>query len=454
MGRTLSAAVMFVALAGVASAQTSRTRPTMRSNPVATAPTKFPIASIVIKGNKNLPSEQIIAVSGLKIGEQADKPRFEEARKALEATGMFDSVGYQFESSEDGKGYVATFNVDEVSPLYRVQFEGFNASAADINKYIQSKEVLYNGKLPPTTYIIDRVTREVEQYLASINHPEKVITKVMPAGADEYDLVFRTGAPLPTIAEVTFEGNKAVLITDLEHAINEVAYGTAYSEYNFKLLLDNQIRPLYETKGYLAVKFQNISVEPAKQVRGVVVHLTVDEGPVFKLAHVTLVGVKKDEATDLGNIAKFKINDVAKFDEINESVDRMKKSLLREGYIHTEADVQRTLDNDKKTVDLRIKFTTGPQFHYGKLTIAGLDLDGNAVIEKLWTGKPGKPYNAEYPDFFLTRVKEQGLFDDLGDMKADKKVDEENHVVDVTLTFKASPVKKERRKERQPGSPF
>jgi hypothetical protein len=72
----------------------------------------------------------------------------------------------------------------------------------------------------------------------------------------------------------------------------------------------------------------------------------------------------------------------------------------------------------------------------------------------MWTGKPGKPYNAEYPDFFLTRVKEQGLFDDLGDMKADKKVDEENHVVDVTLTFKASPVKKERRRERQPGSPF
>ena len=175
--------------------------------------------------------DRIIAASGLKIGEAADKARFEQARKALEATGMLDSIGYQFEPAENGKGYVATFTVDEVSPLYTVQFEGLNASRDDINKYLKSKEVLYNGKLPPTTFIIDRFTREIETYLASIKHPEKVVSNVVPSGSDAYDLVFRNGAPLPSIAEVTFEGNKAVLITDLEHAINDVAYGTPYSEY-------------------------------------------------------------------------------------------------------------------------------------------------------------------------------------------------------------------------------
>jgi outer membrane protein insertion porin family len=451
MRRTLIAAVAFAALA---SAQ-SHTRPAPKTTPAApAAPVKYPITRIAIKGNKNLPSDQIISASGLKIGELADKPRFEQARKALEATGMFDSIGYQFEPAEDGKGYVATFNVDEVSPLYNVQFEGFAASSDAIHQYLKSKEPLYNGKLPPTTVIIDRVTREVEQYLASIKHPEKVISKVMPAANDQYDLVFRTGANLPTIAEVTFAGNQAVLITDLEHAINDVAYGTAYSEFNFKLLLDNQIRPLYEAKGYLGVKFLNIAVEPSKQVKGVIVHLTVDEGPVYKLAHVTLAGVTREQSTDLGNLAKFKLNEVAKFDDINDAVDRMKKFLMHDGYIHAEADVQRTLDDAKKTVDLRVKFTPGPQYHYGKLIIKGLDLDGEAEIRKLWTGKPGKSYNSDYPDFFLTRVKEQGLFDDLGDMKAEKKIDDQSHLVDVTLNFKAAPVKKDRKRERQPGSPF
>jgi outer membrane protein insertion porin family len=415
---------------------------------------KYPITTIVVKGNKNLPAEQIIKASGLKIGEAGDKPRFDEARKQLEATGMLDSIAYQFEPAENGRGYVATFTVDEVSPLYTVQFEGLNAAREDIDRYLKSKEVLYNGKLPPTTFIIDRYTREIETYLASINHPVKLISNVVQSGTDAYDLVFRSGAPLPSIAEVTFEGNKAVLITDLEHAINDVAYGTAYSEYTFKLVLENQIKPLYEAKGYLGVKFLNVTTEPAKTVKGIIVHLTVDEGEVYKLSKVSLSGVTREETDDLGKIAKFKIGEVANFDEVKESVERMKKSLMHDGYIKADSEVIRRRDDEAKTVGLLVKWTKGPQYHYGKLTITGLDLNGDAQIQKLWTGKPGKAYNPEYPDYFLARVKEQGLFDDLGDMKALKKVDDENHVVDITLDFKASPVKPDRRKGRQPGSPF
>jgi outer membrane protein insertion porin family len=415
---------------------------------------KFPITSILVKGNKNLTSEQIIEASGLKVGELGDKARFEQARKQLEASGMLDSIAYQFEPAENGRGYVATFTVDEVSPLYTVQYEGLNASRVDIDKYLRSKEVLYNGKLPPTTFIIDRYTREIEMYLASIKQPAKLIANAVQSGPDSYDLVFRTGAPLPAIAEVTFEGNKAVLITDLEHAINDVAYGTPYSEYTFRLVLENQIKPMYEAKGYLGVKFLNVSTEPSKTVKGVVVHLTVDEGEVYKLAKVSLSGVSRDETDDLGKVAKFKIGEVANFEEINQSVDRIKKSLMHDGYIHAESEVVRRLDDQAKTVALVVRLKKGPQYHYGKLTIQGLDLNGNAQIEKLWAGRPGKAYNAEYPEFFLARVKEQGLFDDLGETRALRKVDDESHVVDITLDFKASPVKNEKRRGHQPGNPF
>ena len=142
------------------------------------------------------------------------------------------------------------------------------------------------------------------------------------------------------------------------------------------------------------------------------------------------------------------------FEEINQAIDRMKKSLMHDGYIHAESQTLRRMDDAAKTVGLVVKLTKGAQYHYGKMTIKGLDLNGEAQIQKLWVAKPGKAYNPEYPDYFLTRIKEQGLFDDLGDMKAIKKVDDENHIVDITLEFKASPVKPDRRRERQPGSPF
>ncbi len=53
----------------------------------------------------------------------------------------------------------------------------------------------------------------------------------------------------------------------------------------------------------------------------------------------------------------------------------------------------------------------------------------------MWNLKDGKPFNPEYPDRFLASVREQGIFDRLGKTKADTKVNEKNHVVDVTLTF-------------------
>ena len=72
----------------------------------------------------------------------------------------------------------------------------------------------------------------------------------------------------------------------------------------------------------------------------------------------------------------------------------------------------------------------------GKLTIVGLDLNGEAEITRIWTLKEGKTLNPEYPDHFLKRIKEEGLFDDLGETRADVKVDAQKHTADVTLTFK------------------
>ena len=44
-------------------------------------------------------------------------------------------------------------------------------------------------------------------------------------------------------------------------------------------------------------------------------------------------------------------------------------------------------------------------------------------------------FRSPYPNHFLDRIRQEGLFDNLGKTKADVKVDDAKHVVDVTLTF-------------------
>jgi hypothetical protein len=87
----------------------------------------------------------------------------------------------------------------------------------------------------------------------------------------------------------------------------------------------------------------------------------------------------------------------------------------------------------------------------GRLNIEGLDLEGEAAIKKMWGLREGKPFNPEYPDAFFKSVREQAMFDDLGQTKAVTKVNEGEKTVDVTLVFGAANPQKRPGRRRSGG---
>src|ERR1044072_5249834 len=82
------------------------------------APQRWPIASIRVLGLKNYSQQQAIAATGLRVGQLAGKEDFEAARDRLQATGVFETVGYQFAPAAGSNGYAASFQVVEVEPVY------------------------------------------------------------------------------------------------------------------------------------------------------------------------------------------------------------------------------------------------------------------------------------------------------------------------------------------------
>jgi outer membrane protein assembly factor BamA len=150
---------------------------------------------------------------------------------------------------------------------------------------------------------------------------------------------------------------------------------------------------------------------------------------------VKFTGNYASKSTDLLKIGKFQTGEVANFEGVYQGLERIKKRMLRQGYLRAQTSIERTIHDKTKMVDLTIRIDEGPQFSFGKLAIEGLDLNGEAAVKKLWGLQPGKPFDADYPDYFLNRVREQGLFENLHKTKAVTKMDEENHQVDVTLQF-------------------
>jgi len=397
---------------------------------------EWPIQSLLVEGNHNYTKEQILAVAGLKIGQMAGKPDFEAARDRLQATGVFETVSYRFAPAPDENGYAATFQVTEVSQVYPLIVEGLPIQVPDFNAWLKSKDPMYNGKLPGTTEALKRYAALTEEYLASKNQPEKVIAKLSPAGVDQYGVVLRSAAPIPTVAEVKFTGSKVIPATTLQNRIAEVAIGFPYTEDGFRGLLNTSIRPLYEARGRIAVKFPKITTEKASDAEGLIANVTVEEGEEYKLGEVRIVGDYARRSGELLRVGKFKPGEVANFDEIAAGVDRIKKPIQRQGYMHVSATVERTLNGKNKTVDISIHVVPGAQYVMGKLNIEGLDLNSTAGVRELWAPQEGKPFDAAYPDYFLSRVREENMFEHLHDCKASTKIDEQNHTVDVTLVFR------------------
>jgi outer membrane protein insertion porin family len=399
-------------------------------------PARWPIESLTVEGLHTYTREQVMAVAGLKIGQVAGRPEFEAAHDKLLACGAFETVGYKFVKATNGKGYAATIQVTEVEQVYPVIFEELRVSQKDLEAALAAKDPLFSmAKMAATQPVLERYVKWIEEFLASKGVPEKVAGSVTPEAPGEFAIVFRPAHNPPAVAQVTFEGNHAIPQNVLREAIAGAAIGSPYTEDRFREVLNNAIRPLYEGRGRLRVSFPEIRTEPAKDVQGVNVTVLVDEGQSYELGKVNIDGPSPLDSNVLLKAGDFKTGDVANFDRVNQGLERIRLALRHAGYLEAKVTRDRKIDNDKQSVDVVVHIDAGPRFTMGKLSIVGLDLNGEFEIKRIWTMKEGGPFNADYPDSFLNRVREEGLFENLGKTKSEFKINDRDHTADVTLTF-------------------
>ncbi len=397
---------------------------------------RWPIENIAIEGIRIYTREQVLAVIGLKTGQVAGRPEFEAARDRLVATGAFETVGYKFEPGPKREGYVATFQVTEVQQVYPVEFDSLHVSSKDLEAALHAKDPIFSvEKLPATQPVLQRYSRWIEEYLAAKGVTEKIAGAVAPGDPGDYVIVFRPARNLPAVAQIIFEGNQVVPQNVLWEAIWSVGIGLPYTEDAFRQVLRASIRPIYEARGRVRVAFPKIRTEPDKDVKGVNVFVTVDEGVSYELGKVAMEGPSPLPPEALLKAGDFKSGDVANLDRVNEGLERIRKAVVHAGFMQAKVDSERKIDDEKKAVDVVVRIAAGAQFLMGKLSIVGLDLDGEAEMKRIWTMTAGKPFNPDYPDLFLKRVREGGMFDDLGPTKSDYKLNEREHTADVTLRF-------------------
>jgi outer membrane protein insertion porin family len=403
------------------------------------APAVFPLGSLRIEGNQKVPAEKILTIASLRIGEPVIRTDFDQARKRLMETGAFQSVAYEFKPSADAKGVDGVLHVIEVDTWFPYRFEDLPASEDTLRAMLRKQEpiVLLTGddRIPATREVIARYAAAIREFLGG---KVEVTGKVIADVPDQPAIVFRPPGARPNIAEVHFTGNEVLPTAALVDSLSQVAVGVPYSEVTMRQLLDASTRAQYEERGRVGVTFPKIVVEKAGKIDGVSVTITVKEGESYSLGQVKVVGVPADEADGIRSIGKWRSGDIANLEEVRSGAIKIADRLKNDGYLNVTQKTEHTVHDNDHTVDAVITVTPGPQYHMGKLTIDGLDLLTEPQIRKAWAMQPGAPFRPGYPDQFLKDLREQGVFENLGDTRAEKTVNEKAKVVDVKLFFGAA----------------
>jgi outer membrane protein insertion porin family len=406
--------------------------------------------SVVIKGNRLYPSAAIVQESGLKIGARVSAATIEEARKKLQNTELFANVTdeYRFTTGAPVE-YDLTFEVTENTQLFPVRFERLGVPDDALRKYLRDHVDFYSDRIPGTEGVLHRYSAAIQEYLAQTGAKDvKVHAMVSNDDPRELAVVFSPTTPAPAISQVIVTGNQAVDTGTILRAVNTVAIGTPYSDTRLETILNGAIKPLYAAKGYAEVTFPKIETEPSKTDRGVIVKVQIKEGPAFKFGAIRFRGAGLDEDEVRANIP-FKPGLPFNSEQVDNFRLDLAHRLRRHGYLDASVLTDTQTDDSKHAVNVTYTVAPGAIYTFQTLDVKGLDVTTEPVIAKLWGEKPGRPFNPDYPDFFLKRVEEEGIFDNLSDTRSDYTADASTHNVTVHLYFKGGKSKQQRAREKK-----
>ena len=436
----IRSALLLFALASVLLAQGAKSTPAVHPPPGV-------IHAVIIQGNKTYSTAEIVKAVGLKIGETASPAAFKSAQNRLLATDLFSNVDYQFRwTGSKPAQYYVTYVVTEYGQLYPLRFEELGVSERELKQYLRAHIELYNDSIPATDAVIRRYSSAAQEFVSQTKPALKVKGFVSSDDPQNPTVLIRPDTPLPRISGMTVEGNKAIDTAILQRSLNDVAIGQRLSDANIHQILNATVKSLYMAKGYVAVTFPKIETEKAKQNDGYLVHVQVQEGPVFHFGSSAFRGgnFTPDDIRPLMHYSKGETFDGTKAETLRRT---LVETLHRQGHLDAKIDLSRQEDDKNLAVNLIYAIAPGPLYTFQTLEVHGLDIESEPEIRKLWAPKPGKPFNPDYPEFFLSKVRDMSMFDNLGTTHSTFQADDATHAVTVKLYFKGAAAEAEKKKQ-------
>lgn len=354
------------------------------------------------------------------------------AAQKLSNTGLFSDIRFAFD------GQTLNFILkpsQQGQPVFYTNFLWWSSDA--LGEAVAGKVVLFHGSLVPSSGMQAQIVAALTALVQ-----EKGVTATVEALPHRNDAgqadgtEFQITAPAVQIGQVTFVGASAAWSEKLD-ALNKAAEGQPIAE-NTKAAIDEALKAIYHREGYLDVSLTNLNygtpqVSDDKVL--VPINVTLQEGSQYHLSELKLTGDVWMTPEDFTKRARIHAGDVANEDSLRQTLTGVARPYQAKGYLRARISADPVFDRTQHTVAYTISVVPGPVFHMGKLTVTGLDVAKQALVEQYWALHEGDTFDETYPPTFLNRNSKTLHALDGWSASYKQYTNEETHVVDLTVSF-------------------
>jgi outer membrane protein assembly factor BamA len=404
-------------------------------------PSAFKLISVKTTGTKRYKAEEIIAASGLQIGQTVSEDDFKEAARLLGETGAFGDVLYSFQYSDDGTKL--ELQVQDAEHFVPVRFDNVVwFSDQELLDQLHAQVPLFQGELPVAGDLADQVSNALQGLLIAHNlHGQADYIRAAHEDGPIEAFVFTVAGSQIHIRNVTFAGAGASELSVLEAAAKRLE-DADFSRSRLRTQEDKNFLPLYLQRGYLKATFGDAQakvIQDSPQETIVDVTFPVDPGREYKLTAVDLTGNKVFPAEALRALIHAPLDQPANAVQLDSDIEAMKKLYGTRGYMAARIQPDPEVDDANSTVKYLLKIEEGDVYTMGDLEIRGLDSRTTARLQDEWKLRGGDPYDSGYPKKFLEQAdKELSLLDDWKP-SVRESLNPDDKTVDVTLRFDPKP---------------
>ena len=415
----------------------------------AVAPTPHRLLALKATGSMRYTDKEILAASGLQLGQDAAEGDFKEAAHRLGESGVFSDVAYSFSYSDTGAKLDLQLTDVDKSKLVPASFENFVwFTDAELLAAIQQHVPLFKQFLPASGRLPDEVTHALQALLSEKHFAGRVdfLRETNQSGGDLIGIVYRVEEISIRIRKVEFPGASPDQTVFLTNAASTLS-GSEYVRSKLATVAQDDFLPLYLQRGCLKAAFgppephvvtesESKPEEAASNEIEVDAMLPVTPGKVYSVSGVTWAGnstVASDEASRLFHLVTGQPANPVRLARDEESLSKLYRS---RGYMKVQIKPQAQIDDENATVHYDININEGDLYKMGELEIAGVDSSSKDRLREAWTLREGDPYNANYTRKFVDdapRLLPRGL---QFSVKLDEELDEKSKAVDVTIHFK------------------